>query len=116
MESVEAPTPLVDERTLKLFEAALWELCEGDDEEAEVRSSGEGAGEASDPLDHSIGGGLDASAPNVPADNFSRDVAGKMSLEEEAILNSLDNLPDPADRSKLVGNLENIIHRTETDG
>ena len=64
-----------------------------------------------------MGGALDASARNVhAADSLSRDVAGKMSLEEQAILNNLDNLPDPADRSKLVRNLENIIHRTETDG
>ena len=94
-----------------------WELAEGDGEEADVRRSGEGSGEVLESLDHSVGGALDASARNVhAADSLSYDVAGKMSLEEEAILNNLDNLPDPADRSKLVRNLENIIHRTETDG
>ena len=114
MESVEAPVPLVDERTLKLFEAALWELAEGDGEEAGVRDSEEGSGDVSEPLDHSIGGSLDASARHVhAADSLSRDVAGKMSLEEEAILNNLDNLPGAADRSHLVRNLENIIHRTD---
>ena len=114
MESVEAPVPLVDERTLKLFEAALWELAEGDGEEAGARDSGEGSGDVSEPLDHSIGGSLDASARHVhAADSLSRDVAGKMSLEEEAILNNLDNLPGAADRSQLVRNLENIIHRTD---
>ena len=114
MESVEAPVPLVDERTLKLFEAALWELAEGDGEEAGVRDSGEGSGDVSEPLDHSIGGSLDASARHVhAADSLSRDVAGKMSLEEEAILNNLDNLPGAADRSQLVRNLENIIQRTD---
>ena len=114
MESVEAPVPLVDERTLKLFEAALWELAEGDGEEAGARDSGEGSGDVSEPLDHSIGGSLDASARHVhAADSLSRDVAGKMSLEEEAILNNLDNLPGAPDRSQLVRNLENIIHRTD---
>ena len=114
MESVEAPVPLVDERTLKLFEAALWELAEGDGEEAGVRDSEEGSGHVSEPLDHSIGGSLDASARHVhAADSLSRDVAGKMSLEEEAILNNLDNLPGAADRSQLVRNLENIIQRTD---
>ena len=114
MESVEAPVPLVDERTLKLFEAALWELAEGDGEEAGVRDSEEGSGDVSEPLDHSIGGSLDASARHVhAADSLSRDVAGKMSLEEEAILNNLDNLPGAADRSQLVRNLENIIQRTD---
>ena len=114
MESVEAPVPLVDERTLKLFEAALWELAEGDGEEAGARDSGEGSGDVSEPLDHSIGGSLDASARHVhAADSLSRDVAGKISLEEEAILNNLDNLPGAADRSQLVRNLENIIHRTD---
>ena len=114
MESVEAPVPLVDERTLKLFEAALWELAEGDGEEAGVRDSEEGSGHVSEPLDHSICGSLDASARHVhAADSLSRDVAGKMSLEEEAILNNLDNLPGAADRSQLVRNLENIIQRTD---
>ena len=83
MEAVEAPppaVPLVDDATFKLFEAALWELADGGDEEAEVRSSDEE-------------GVLDADAPHVHAtDRLSRDVAGKLSIEEQAVLRNLDNL------------------------
>ena len=83
---------------MKLFEAALWELAEGDGDEAEVGISGEGDGEDS---------GEGGAVANAVVDSLSRGVAGKLSLEEEAVLHDLENLPN---RSKLR-NLDNL-----TDG